>query len=58
MRKTCPTMAVFEDESGPEPPDTGRPLEAGKGKETGFIGASLLPFGPSETHFRLLTSRT
>ena len=34
MRKTCPTMAGFEDESGPEPPDTGRPLEAGKGKET------------------------
>ena len=34
MRKTCPTMAVFEDESGPEPPDRGRPLEAGKGKET------------------------
>ena len=31
-------MAVFEDESGPEPPDTGRPLEAGKGKETFITG--------------------
>ena len=27
-------MAGFEGESGPEPPNTGRPLEAGKSKET------------------------